>query len=205
MRAKKNRSHDREVWGTLEATDHHFRVEIPRAKNLDVTISENFSLQDPDLPLVPSDQVKKRVILPKQRWDHIAAAVRIEFNERCKKLGSKTGSWQVGANDLPRSLGKELVVLAWAIEQAPEDKIPYAIQNWLGLSPEERWWLYTQANAATGHAEKGRGKGWRKAIQIALTENPIESKAEGSEAADESKASPRPRNAAELKKSLTIG
>ncbi|MCX6131893.1 MAG: DUF3780 domain-containing protein, partial [Proteobacteria bacterium] len=87
----------------------------------------------------------------------------------------------------------------------PEDKIPYAIQNWLGLSPEERWWLYTQANAATGHAEKGRGKGWRKAIQIALTENPIESKSEGSEAVDQSKASPRPRNAAELKKSLTIG
>jgi hypothetical protein len=28
-------------------------------------------------------------------------------------------------------------------------------------------------NAATGHAVHGRGKGWRKAVRFALTENPV--------------------------------
>ena len=34
------------------------------------------------------------------------------------------------------------------------------LKNWLGLAPEERWWLFTMTNAATGHAIAGRGKGW---------------------------------------------
>jgi hypothetical protein len=43
----------------------------------------------------------------------------------------------------------------------------------LGLAPEERWWLFTMTNAATGHAIAGRNKGWRKAVRYALTENPV--------------------------------
>jgi hypothetical protein len=41
------------------------------------------------------------------------------------------------------------------------------------LKPEERWWLFTITNAATGHAVNGRGKGWRRALRYALTENPV--------------------------------
>src|SRR5690606_4423509 len=40
-------------------------------------------------------------------------------------------------------------------------------------APEERWWLFTMTNAATGHAITGRGKGWRRAVRFALTENPV--------------------------------
>ena len=66
-----------------------------------------------------------------------------------------------------------LVLLAWAIEDADPATIPTAIRNWLGLAPEERWWMYSMTNAATGHAAGGRGKGWRKAVRYALTENPV--------------------------------
>ena len=51
-----------------------------------------------------------------------------------------------------------------------------AVANWKGLVPEERWWLYTQTAAATGHGVRDRGKGWRKAVRFALTENPITSR-----------------------------
>jgi len=51
--------------------------------------------------------------------------------------------------------------------------IPTAIRNWLGLAPEERWWLFTMTAAATGHALHGRGRCWRKAVRFALTENPV--------------------------------
>jgi hypothetical protein len=41
------------------------------------------------------------------------------------------------------------------------------------LAPEERWWLYTMTAAATGNYLTGRGRGWRKALRYALTENPV--------------------------------
>ena len=59
------------------------------------------------------------------------------------------------------------------IEDADPSLIPAAIRNWQGLAPEERWWLYTMTNAATGHALTGRGRGWRKAIRFALTETRV--------------------------------
>jgi hypothetical protein len=83
------------------------------------------------------------------------------------------GKWQTGQTPVSRLLGKELVLLAWAIEDADPALIPQAIRNWHGLAPEERWWLFTMTNAATGHALGGSGKGWRKAVRFALTENPV--------------------------------
>ena len=50
---------------------------------------------------------------------------------------------------MQRLFGKELLVLLWAVE-APDvtpEEIAVAIRNWLGLKPEERWWLYTMTAA----------------------------------------------------------
>ena len=49
--------------------------------------------------------------------------------------------------------------------------IPTAIRNWMGLQPEERWWLYTMTNASTGGINDK--KGWRTALRYALCENPV--------------------------------
>ena len=60
-------------------------------------------------------------------------------------------------------------MLLWAIEQSdvsPEE-IAVGIRNWLGLKPEERWWLYTMTAAATGLAHQV-GRGWRDALRRAL-------------------------------------
>ena len=59
-----------------------------------------------------------------------------------------------------------------SIEECDPFLISTAMRNWLGLVPEERWWLYTMTNASTGHAVNGKGKGWRKAGHFALNENP---------------------------------
>ena len=47
------------------------------------------------------------------------------------------------------------------------EEIAVAIRNWLGLKPEERWWLYTMTAAATGLAHQ-QGMGWRGALRQAL-------------------------------------
>jgi hypothetical protein len=157
---------------------HHFVVTIPAGNREDVLISEHFTYseggQRSDLTFgVGEADGKLRVLLARAKWNAIADEVRVEFNRRLKKQGTPSGRWKTGSNSLGRLLGKELVLLAWAIEDADPALIPAAIKNWLGLAPEERWWLFTMTNAATGHAVYGRGKGWRKAVRFALTENPV--------------------------------
>lgn len=157
---------------------HHFLVTIPASNREGVLISEQFTWDEATAATPPTfalgeSEGKLRVLLPRAKWDAIADEVRVEFNRRLKQDGRKAGTWKTGTNPVSRLLGKELVLLAWAIEEADPALTPVAVKNWLGLVPEERWWLYTMTSAATGHALQGRGKGWRKAVRYALTENPV--------------------------------
>lgn len=160
-----------------EESLHHFLVNIPRGATARVEISEHFTWDEEagsgevSYGARPDGQI--RVVLARLKWDAIADEVRAQFNQRLRKLGRKPGSWKVGHNLVRRELGKELVLLAWAIEDADPSLVPMAIANWSGLVPEERWWLYTQTAAATGHGITDRGRGWRKAVRYALTENPV--------------------------------
>ena len=61
---------------------------------------------------------------------------------------------------MDRLLGKELCVLAWAVEQMEMEKIPVAVRNWLALRPEERWWLFGMTAMSTGGVMDA-GKGWQ--------------------------------------------
>ena len=158
-------------------SEHHFAV-YTGAESKDVVIFEltefeekpNYSALGYKIQSVSSPA---RCILPKVKWELIKDELRAEFNKRLKAINLPSSQWKAGFNFLHRTFGKELLVLAWGIEDADPGTIPLAIQNWLGLKPEERWWLFTITNAATGHALKGKGKGWRLALRYALTENPV--------------------------------
>lgn len=154
-------------FGVLDPAGPHFRVDIPRGKSAEVEISD----------VVPDEQgqllQELRVRLSRLRWDTLAERVETQLNLRLRQEGAAPGSWRSGLNVLRRDLGKELTLLCWAIEEADPGRIDLALSNWLGLEPEERWWLYTQTAAATGDALTGRGRGWRKAVQYALTDNPV--------------------------------
>jgi len=156
---------------------HHFLITIPQGTTRKIEISEHFTWDmasgSSPMTLGAGNDGQIRVLLARPKWDAIADEVRAEFNRRLKSSGKKAGSWRVGPNWVRRELGKELVLLAWAIEDADPALVANAIANWKGLVPEERWWLYTQTAAATGHGVNDRGKGWRKAVRFALTENPV--------------------------------
>jgi hypothetical protein len=160
---------------------HHFLVNIPRGATSDIQISEHFSWNaengSSEVSLGAQQDGQIRVILARPKWDAIADEARAEFNRRLRQLGRKPGGWKVGVNLVRRELGKELALLAWAIEDADPSLIANALANWRGLAPEERWWLYTQTAAATGHGINDRNKGWRKAVRYALTENPVTTRA----------------------------
>lgn len=142
---------------------HHFKVNIPRANSGRVEISEYLGLQ----ALSDEFAVIDRVSLTRQRWSAIRSEVQREFNARLKGHDLQTSAWKVGENLVDRLLGKELCVLAWAVEGLETDKIPVAVRNWLALRPEERWWLFKMTALATG-AVKDEGRGWRLALRHAL-------------------------------------
>jgi hypothetical protein len=151
-----------------EREEHHFVVAIPRAARGEVMIYEVFHR---DLAGPALEAANLRVRLDLDRWSRIADAVEEEFNGRLRLAGMRPSRWKTGPNPVSRLLGKELVLLAWAIEEADPALAGAAVQNWQGLAPEERWWLYTMTAAQTGHHSK-RQIGWRKAVRYALTENP---------------------------------
>ncbi len=142
---------------------HHFKVIIPKANTGKVQISEYLGLQ------AQSDEfaVIDRVLLDRPRWTAIRAEVQRTFNARLKNHDVKTASWKVGENVVDRLLGKELCVLAWAVEGREMEKISVAVRNWLALRPEERWWLFGMTAMSTGGINDGE-KGWRMALRHAL-------------------------------------
>lgn len=142
---------------------HHFKVLIPKSNTGKVQISEYLGLQ-----AASSDNaIIDRALLDRPRWTAIRSEVQRAFNARLAAHGLKSSAWKVGENPVDRLLGKELCVLAWAVEQMDTDKIPVAVRNWLALRPEERWWLFGMTAMATGGI-KDAGKGWRIALCHAL-------------------------------------
>lgn len=148
---------------------HHFVVVLPRVAS-EVMIYESFRA-DEEGPLLEAQSL--RSVLSYDRWQSIAEPVQEEFKLRLQQARMKPGKWKAGFNPIARLLGKELVVLCWAIEEAETVQAPAAVQNWLGLAPEERWWLYTMTAAQIGHATRDRGRGWRRAVRFALCDNPV--------------------------------
>lgn len=142
---------------------HHFKVIIPRSNTGRVQISEYLGLQ------ATSDEaaVIDRVLLDRVRWTAIRGEAQRAFNVRLKAHDLNISSWKVGENPVDRLLGKELCVLAWAVEHMEMEKIPVAVRNWLALRPEERWWLFGMTAMSTGAVGDG-DKGWRLALRHAL-------------------------------------
>lgn len=148
---------------------HHFVVDLPPGRTAPVFIAEVYGVK---AGINGLPEMAERCHLPRAIWRLIAEDTKRQFNERLRSKKMAPSRWTTGENKVERLLGKELLVLAWAVEGAAPETVPNAIRNWTGLRPEERWWLYTVTAAATGgpqHSEIG----WRKALRFALTENPL--------------------------------
>lgn len=163
-----------------EEARHGFLIDVPkgaagsdlicisehRGDNLDtegVRESPASSPSDPSL----------RVLIDRGRWLALAPGFWEEANRRLRANGLPSAKFQKNpGKPIPvhPSLGKELCILCWAVEEATPDDIPNALHNWEMLAPEERWWLYTMTVATTGQALQ-KGIGWRKALRAALADN----------------------------------
>jgi len=118
-----------------------------------------------------------RIAIPGFVWDRIAQPVTATLNERLTRHGDRPGRFLArGVTPLEWHAGKELMVLAWALEHVTSPTqiadVERALANWQGMAPEIRWFYYTETNAACGGPE-WRGRGWRAALYHILIQNPI--------------------------------
>lgn len=176
---------DRKVTGLGFLPDearHGFLVDIPKGSAADAMICITEHRGD-DLDSLGARTVASpspndpalRVIIDRARWLALAPAFWDEANRRLRANGLPVAKFPKNpAKPVPvhPSLGKELCVLCWAVENSPADDIPNALKNWEALAPEERWWLYTMTVATTGQALQ-KGIGWRRALRAALADNPF--------------------------------
>ena len=154
---------------------NHFYVQIENDRQSKVSIYERFGWDDEGEQVIRRRDILKLKI-SRYKWSKIASDVAKEFNTRLKQDKKPMGKFAVGGTPLEKLLGKELMVLLWGIENNDPAGIPTAMRNWLGLQPEERWWLYTMTNASTGCINDK--KGWRTALRYALCENPTDEDAQ---------------------------
>lgn len=154
-----------------EQSPYHFVVDT-RLDNW-VLIVERYVWGD-EIPKAKGRDVRLKARLDDYRWSYIADKVAEVFNRQLNRAGHKGAAFRKhGETVLSPPLGKELTLLAWALEDQNPSLLPNIYTNWAGLAPEERWWLYTTINATFQDADLGKDQGWRKAIKIAFAENPI--------------------------------
>jgi len=165
-----------------EEARHGFLINVPKGSGGSdiITITEyrgnDFDNLKDRLAEAPSqDDPSLRVIINRARWLALAPAFWEEANRRLRANGLPVAKFQKNPGKpvpVHPSLGKELCILCWAVEEASPDDIPNALRNWEALAPEERWWLYTMTVATTGQASQ-KGLGWRKALRAAIADNPF--------------------------------
>jgi len=165
-----------------EEARHGFLIDIPKGSgsNEIIRVTEHRSndldqLGGRTIELPSLTDPSLRVIIDRTRWLALAPAFWDEANRRLRANGLPMAKFQKNPGKpvpVHPSLGKELCILCWAVEDASPDDIPNALRNWEALAPEERWWLYTMTVATTGQAMQ-KGIGWRKALRAAIADNPF--------------------------------
>ena len=149
--------------------EHGYVVRLTKGRDAKAQIFEVFGRLPTEREQQWAPETILRCEVTRDVWDEVSPEARAEFNRRLKQDDKPAGRWGADETQVQRLFGKELLVLLWAVEalDVKPEEIAVAIRNWLGLKPEERWWLYTMTAAATGLAHQV-GMGWRGALRQAL-------------------------------------
>lgn len=145
---------------------HHVLVTVPEGRGGEVLLEEDWGVAQAAGP----DRVA-RCALPRARWNVIANLAKQSLNDRLKEQGLPPSRWAPGENRVERLLGKEVIVLAWAVEAADEADLDAVAAAWAALRPEERWWLFGRVASSAGTAADAAAKP-RRALELLLSAGP---------------------------------
>lgn len=142
---------------------HQFLVRIPSGRMDPVEVWEDFGAAG----LGSAVQKLCRAAISRDTWRQVAEGVKGHLNRRLKEKELQASRFNTGDNRVERILGRELCVLAWAIEDATPDEAAIAFTRWSSHRPEELWWLFQQIDRDGGEWDSSK-TGWRLAIRHAL-------------------------------------
>lgn len=158
-------------FGIESIDDNYFVVDINESLDK-IVVTEIFELQYLDEDNVVDDTISKEIVSIKSSIlsKTLKTDISKVMNKQLKESNLKKGSWNNnGKTYFNKFLGKELILLLWAIEECNNSKDIKAIfDNWKILKPTERWWLYTMINNEIGNSEFHNQTNWKSAIKIAL-------------------------------------
>jgi len=142
---------------------HQFLIRIPTGRADPVEVWEDFGAA----AVGTAAQKLCRAAVPRDTWRQVADGVKSHLNRRLKEKDLKGSRFGSGDNRVERILGRELCVLAWAVEDATPDEAAIAFTRWSSHRPEELWWLFQQIDKDGGEWDSPK-TGWRIAIRHAL-------------------------------------
>ena len=142
---------------------HQFLVKIPVGRDGSVEVWEDFGAAG----VGTTAQKLCRAAVPRDTWRQVAEGMKGHLNRRLKTKDIKRSRFSTGENRIERILGRELCVLAWAIEDATPDEAAIAFTRWSSHRPEELWWLFQQIDRDGGEWDSSK-TGWRLAIRHAF-------------------------------------
>ena len=153
-----------------DAMPHQFLVRIPKSRNDPVEVWEDFGAA------AAGTKVEKicRGMVQRDVWGRVSDGVKSHLNRRLKEKDFKSSRFSIGDNRVERILGREMCVLAWAIEDADADEAAIALARWSSHRPEELWWLFLQIDNDGGDWDSPK-TGWRVAIRHAMIRDKEES------------------------------
>ena len=142
---------------------HQFLVRIPKSRNDPVEVWEDFGAA------AAGTAVEKicRGLVPRDVWGRVSDGVKSHLNRRLREKDFKASRFSIGDNRVERILGREVCVLAWAIEDVDADEAAVALTRWSSHRPEELWWLFLQIDNDGGDWDSPR-TGWRIAVRHAM-------------------------------------
>lgn len=124
---------------------HHLAVHVAEQRAAPILFIEEYGIATKG----GAERIE-RCALSRERWNEVAQLAKQMLNERLKAEGLPQSRWHTGINKVERLLGKELLVLVWAVEAAEPADVAAIGAAWIALRPEERWWLYGKVAAVAG-------------------------------------------------------
>jgi hypothetical protein len=150
----------------VEMFIHHVEVIIPEGRGGDVEFEEDWGVARAAGP-----ERLSRCMLPRARWNAVANLAKQVLNDRLKQQGLPGSRWISGVNRIERLLGREVIVLAWAIEAADKQDITPISAAWAAMRPEERWWLFGRVASVAGSSDDSPAKP-RRGLALLLSAGP---------------------------------
>jgi hypothetical protein len=146
-----------------DVAPHRFLVRVPQGRGGTVELIEDYGAAGVASGLGSICRVR----VPRATWRAVADEAKAYLNRRLREKKVPASRFTPGETPVERLLGRELCVLAWAVEEMSPEEAAAAVPKWASYRPEELWWIFAQVDRDAGEFDD-QPTGWRAGIRLAF-------------------------------------